>query len=140
MHPTRRFSPTWCVHRGSAIIEQSCRRTLDAGELSHCSMSKVPCYLRTFRRQWGLTQEEVASLLPRGDRNRVSDVERGRALPNAEEILAYAVIFGSCGRATFPKYYDQVEEAVMANAVGFSKLFEHAKTPAGRKKYDLITD
>lgn len=103
-------------------------------------MSKVPCYLRTFRRQWGLTQEEVASLLPRGDRNRVSDVERGKALPNAEEILAYAVIFGSCGRAMFPNYYDQVEDVVMANAVGFSELFEQAKTSVGQKKYNLVTD
>lgn len=103
-------------------------------------MSKVPCYLRTLRRQWGLTQEEVASLLPRGDRNRVSDVERGRALPNAEEILAYAVIFGSCGRSMFPKYYGQVEEAVMANAYELSKKFDRAKTPIARKKYDLIAD
>lgn len=102
-------------------------------------MSKVPCYLRTLRRQWGLTQEEVASLLPRGDRNRVSDVERSRALPNAEEILAYAVIFGSCGRSMFPKYYGQIEEAVMARAYVLSEELNRRKTPAARKKYDLIT-
>jgi hypothetical protein len=102
-------------------------------------MSKVPCYLRTFRRQWGLTQEEVASLLPRGDRNRVSDVERRRALPNAEEIIAYVVIFGSCGRAMFPKFYGQVEEAVMARAYAFSEKLTPLNTPADRKKHDLIT-
>src|SRR3954464_10986562 len=102
-------------------------------------MSKVPCYLRTLRRQWGLTQEEAASLLPRGDRNRVSDVERAGALPNAEEILAYAVIFGSCGRAMFPKFYGQVEEAMMARIYAFSERLKPLNTPADRKKHDLIT-
>jgi transcriptional regulator with XRE-family HTH domain len=101
--------------------------------------SKVPCYLRTLRRQWGLTQEEVASLLPKGDRNRVSDVERGLALPNAEEILAYAVVFGLCGKSMFPRYYDQVEETVMRRAYEFSNRIEPVKTSADRKKYDLTT-
>ena len=103
-------------------------------------MSKVPCYLRAYRRQWGLTQKEVASLLPRGDRDRVSDVERGRALPNAEEILAYAVIFGSCGKVMFPKYYGEVEDIVVARAYEFSERLKRVKTPAARKKQVLFTD
>lgn len=101
--------------------------------------TKVPCYLRTLRRQWGLTQEEVASLLPKGDRNRVSDVERGRAQPNAEEILAYAIIFGSCGRTIFPRCYAQVEELVMTGAYALSERLISINTPAARKKRDLIT-
>ncbi|MBV9829702.1 MAG: helix-turn-helix transcriptional regulator [Alphaproteobacteria bacterium] len=102
--------------------------------------SKVFCYLRTLRRQWGLTQEEVASLLPKGDRNRVSDVERGRALPNAEEIVAYAVIFGLCAREMFPRYYFQVEEAVMIKAYALSEALQSLKSPIAEKKCDLVEE
>ena len=101
--------------------------------------SKVSCYLRALRRQWGLTQEEVASLLPKGDRNRVSDVERGQALPNAEEILAYAVIFGSCGKAVFPRYYGEIEEVVMSRAYQFSERLTPLKTSKAPQKQGLIT-
>ena len=105
-------------------------------------MTKVPCYLRVLRRRWGLTQKEVASLLPRGDRNRVSCVERGEAQPNAEEILAYAVIFGFCGKAVFPRYYDQVEEVVMAHAYTLSETLKRQKTKQrnAKRKQQLITD
>lgn len=77
-------------------------------------------------------------MLPKGDRNRVSDVERGRALPNAEEILAYAVIFGLCGKAMFPRYYARVEDSVMARAYALSEEMKPRKTPAARKKHELI--
>jgi hypothetical protein len=78
--------------------------------------TKVHCYLRTLRRRCGLTQEEVASLLPEGDRNRVSSVEWGEAPPNAAEIVAYGLIFDSSCRALFPGFHEEIEDAVMRRA------------------------
>jgi hypothetical protein len=78
--------------------------------------TKVQCYLRTLRRRWGLTQEEVASLLPEGDRNRVSSVEWGEAPPNAAEIVAYGLIFDSSCRTLFPGFHEEIEDAVMRRA------------------------
>lgn len=83
--------------------------------------SKVQCYLRTLRREWGLSQEEVASLLPKGGRNRVSRVERGVAQPNAQEILAYSLIFGLTAETIFAQLSDETEEVVVRGTI---RLYE----------------
>ena len=102
-------------------------------------MSKVSCYVRSLRKRWNLTQEEVAALLPKGDRNRVSHVENGKAMPNADEILAYAVIFGACGKEVFPDFYGRIEEAVMRSAYELSEKLKRSKKRGVSKKLDLIT-
>jgi transcriptional regulator with XRE-family HTH domain len=101
--------------------------------------SKVPCYLRALRLQWGLKQEEVASLLPKGDRNRVGDVELGVVQPNAQEILAYAVIFGLSAKEIFPRYYAEVEEIVMTRAYALSEKLKIDPSAEARRKQELIT-
>lgn len=100
--------------------------------------SNVTCYLRTHRRKWGLTQAELASLLPRGDRHRVSCVERALTPPNAEEILAYSLIFGSSPLALFPKYATTIDDAVMRGAYKLYQRMERAKTARAARICDLI--
>lgn len=102
-------------------------------------MSKLSCYLRTHRRAWRLTQDNLAALLPRGDRNRVSDVERSKAPPNAAEIIAYAVIFGLSPRQLFPQYFAEVEETVIRNAYALHQaLSDDRSPPAARKRVLLL--
>jgi transcriptional regulator with XRE-family HTH domain len=97
--------------------------------------SKVRCYLRTLRNQWGLTQEELASLLNKGDRKRVMCVESGEAQPNAREILAYQLIFGVPPRDIFPKFCEELDEAVMQGAYRLHQALEDDQSPeAGRKR------
>jgi transcriptional regulator with XRE-family HTH domain len=98
---------------------------------------KVHCYLRTLRRRWNLTQEEVAALLRKCDRNRVSDVERGLIPPNAEEILAYRMIFGASAKAMFPRFHAQVEDRLMRAAYRLHKRVQGAKSPKKRRKREL---
>jgi transcriptional regulator with XRE-family HTH domain len=86
--------------------------------------TRFPCYLAPLRKEWDLSQEELAALLPRGSRNRVSDVESGKAAPNAEEILAYRLIFGAAPHRIFPKYAEEIEDLVMRNA---HALYERLK-------------
>ncbi|HLK16436.1 MAG TPA: hypothetical protein VKT78_16640 [Fimbriimonadaceae bacterium] len=83
--------------------------------------TKVHCYVRTHRRRWGLTQAQVANLLPGGGRNRVSRVERDKTPPNAAEILAYKLIFGSSCRFLFPRFHEEIEDAVMRSAYELHK-------------------
>ncbi|MDR3500679.1 MAG: hypothetical protein P4L72_15805 [Parvibaculum sp.] len=100
--------------------------------------SKVHCYLYTLRREWGLTQEELASLLPRGGRNRVSCVERNKHSPNAEEILAYWVIFGSLGYEVFTGFYGKLEDTVMQAAYRFHEQLEGDTSEKAERKRELI--
>lgn len=96
---------------------------------------RTPCYLRTLRREWGFTQEELARLVLRGYRERVSRVERGIAQPNAPEILAYSLIFGFSPEAIFPAFRAKVEDAVMRQALAlYEQLDESDSKDAMRKK------
>lgn len=97
--------------------------------------TKVHCYLRTLRNEWKLTQEELASLLPKGDRNRVSCVERGERQPNAAEILAYALIFGLSGQRIFPKLAEDTYDAVMQGGYALDQRLEKdGSTEASHKR------
>ena len=103
------------------------------------SMSqKVPCYLRTLSRKWGLTQAEVASLLPRGNRNRVSRVELDKVPPNAQEIVAYRLIFGAPTKAAFPRFVDETEDAVMRGAYQLHRRLERDKSARADKIRRLL--
>jgi len=100
--------------------------------------SKVPCYLRTLRKKWGLTQKELASLVPHCRRNRVSDVERGKILPRASELLAYALIFGFPSQAIFRKYAEDIEDAVMRVAAEFDRRLTDDDSPSAARKIDFL--
>jgi transcriptional regulator with XRE-family HTH domain len=97
---------------------------------------KVHCYLRALRKQWRLSQPELASLLE-GSRNRVSRVERGLVPPNAKEILAYKLIFGSSARVIFPDFYEAIEEQVMQGAYRLHKAVARDTSRVGERKRAL---
>ena len=100
--------------------------------------SKVPCYLRTLRREWNLSQEELAFLVGKGDRNRVSRVEWSEVPPNAGEILAYTLIFGFTGQALFPALHAEIEEKVMQRAYHLYQSLEDDESPEGKRKRELL--
>lgn len=95
-------------------------------------MTTTPCYLRTHRRQWGFTQRELARLIGRGGPERVSDVERTKARPNAAEILAYSVLFGVPPGDIFPALYEGVEERLIEAAYSLDE--ELKDDPAERTR------
>ncbi len=97
-------------------------------------MSNDRCHLRVLRKRWGLTQKEVAALIPKADRNRVSGVERGAAPPSAAEIVAYRLIFGASPERAFPRFYASVEEFVMQRAYRLHKRLEGATTPGATRR------
>jgi transcriptional regulator with XRE-family HTH domain len=57
-------------------------------------LSQLSNYLRSYRRQCGLSQSEVAFLLGSHNGAQVSRYERGHYLPPLRTALAYTTIFG----------------------------------------------
>jgi transcriptional regulator with XRE-family HTH domain len=100
-------------------------------------MPKVPCYLRTRRKEWCLTQKEIAGLLG-SYRARISKIELGLAVPSSFELLAYAFIFGCTPESLFPEYADDIQDAVMAGASRLSVRLEHDDSPEARRKSELL--
>jgi transcriptional regulator with XRE-family HTH domain len=105
---------------------------------SSFSMSTFPIYLRTRRREWKLSQAELAALLPRAGRNRISDVERGHTKPNASDLLACAFIFDISAENLFPAFAESVQDAVMVGAHRLWQAVEGDDSPEARRKYELV--
>lgn len=101
-------------------------------------MTKIPCYLRTLRREWGMTQKELAELMLRGGRARVSGVERNLVSPNAAEIVAYSLLFGMPPAEIFPAFYDHVEEALIAKAYVFHEVLSDDQSSVAARKRKLF--
>lgn len=100
--------------------------------------TKVPCYLRTLRRRWGLTQKEIALLVPRGRRVRVSETERGKVPPRASELLAYALAFGFPPQAIFPAYAETVADEAMRGALELDRSLEEDASPKAARKHEFL--
>jgi DNA-binding XRE family transcriptional regulator len=98
----------------------------------------IPCYLRTYRKEWQLTQDELASLVPGCNRNRVSNIERGKIPPRATELLAYVLIFDCAPQEIFPQLAEGVEDGVMRAAAEFDRKLAKDKSPAAARKVGLL--
>jgi hypothetical protein len=68
----------------------------------------------------------------RGDRYRVSCVERNLVPPNAAEIVAHSVLFGMPPVELFPAFYDQVEERLIKQAYALDEKLEATKDHSHR--------
>lgn len=99
--------------------------------------SKVHCRLRSLRQEWRLKQDDLACLLPVHRRNRVSCVEQGKRPPDAQEILAYSLIFGLPAGEIFPSFVEAVEEAVMQRAYRVRRSLEQHGSAAARVQCEL---
>ena len=72
--------------------------------------SRLPNYLKTYRKRAGLSQDEVAFLLGCQSGAKVSRYERLARQPSLETILAYEVLFGTPASELFAGVYAKVEQ------------------------------
>ena len=84
-----------------------------------------PHSLRQFRKQYALTQEEMAFLLGCNSGTQVTHYERLRRQPSAETILTYQAVFGVPGDTLFPVLYEQVEEKIKKRAHELAERIRH---------------
>lgn len=104
-------------------------------------MSRIlSSYLRTCRRQWALTQRDLARLLGTKSAQHVSRIEHGKRNPSAFLLLGCEIIFGKHARDIFPKFYDEIEEEVIRNLYLFQQELEHTASPSEERKRQLAAE
>jgi transcriptional regulator with XRE-family HTH domain len=78
--------------------------------------TKLPNYLRTFRKRSYLSQDEVAYLLGCKNGSKVSRYERFTRIPSLETAIAYRAVFNVPVDALFAGIFQKVEKKVMRRA------------------------
>lgn len=95
-------------------------------------------YVRTQRRRWALTQEEVADLLGFESRTCISRIEQGKRIPSLESALALEVLFGEPPKQLFPQVYAESEEALMQRASLLQEGLLHTTKPRQMRKRECL--
>ncbi len=78
--------------------------------------TKLPNYLKTYRKRAGLSEDEVAFLLGCAGGQPVSRCEHFHRIPSFRAMLAYRVIFQTSVRELFSGEYQKVERTVARQA------------------------
>jgi transcriptional regulator with XRE-family HTH domain len=104
--------------------------------------SKLPHYLRTYRRRIGLSQDDVAFLLGGRTGTTVSRHERLGRVPSLRTLLAYEVILGAPLRDLFAGAHREVENRTRERARRLAaKMSQAAGANPGartRRKLDML--
>ncbi|MFI4973060.1 MAG: helix-turn-helix transcriptional regulator [Caulobacterales bacterium] len=74
-------------------------------------------YLRTHRKAWALSQQQIADLVGIRARSVISSYERGVNSPSFRTALAYQFVFGVPLTKMFPDLAGEIEEDVMRRAL-----------------------
>jgi len=103
-------------------------------------MPALPNYLRTNRKQFALSQEEVAFLLgvkgmDKG--GKVSRDENYSRVPTLETALAYEAIYGKPVRELFAGLYEQIAQEVSSRA---KILSYRKKEPPDPKRSQALSE
>ena len=98
---------------------------------------KLPCYLATFRENWALTQQELATLLGYKSHRQVSRLEQSACPPKSDAMLATELLFGLPPREMFPGLFDEVEDQAVTRLYGLFKKWEKDSTPDGVRKREF---
>ena len=99
--------------------------------------SSVLCYVRTHRKVWGLTQQELATLVGLRSASHISKIEHGKLPPSFGVALACQVIFGLPPSAMFPHVYSLREEEVMRNIYQLHLALNNPTSLSGLRKGEL---
>ncbi len=97
------------------------------------------CYLRTLRRNWSLTQKELAWIIGTVSSMQVSRYENSKRAPKVEVALACQAIFGVPPSTMFPDAYTLAEEEVMRNMYRMDEALKNTTSPSGIRKRELFS-
>lgn len=86
---------------------------------------KIPNHLRKLRKQMGLTQKEVASLLGFVATKRIILWEQGKAQPSLYNLFRLSIIYSVDPHELYPEHYDELREQLLSSIedVLFTKHF-----------------
>ena len=96
------------------------------------------CALRTYRRTWGLSQQELADILGFESRTHVSRIEHGKRTPHIETALACSTLFGVSLDELFPQLAEEVEERLRERISRLQEGSFQATNSCESRKGELI--
>src|SRR5258708_8409813 len=101
---------------------------------------KLKNYLRTHRKRYSLTQEDVAYLLGCTSDHIVSHHEIGSRLPSLRTALAYEVIFDTPVAELFAGVFEQIEREACDRASVLAHEFWEARRndPTGKRRREVL--
>lgn len=101
---------------------------------------KLASYLRSYRRRWGLTQQDLAFLLGCKSSAVISRLEGRKREPSLKIAVACFIIFGIPAAELFPGIATEVDEAVMVRVWDLYDRLQGDPSRATRAKLDLLED
>jgi transcriptional regulator with XRE-family HTH domain len=99
---------------------------------------KLDCYLRSYRRRWGPTQDELAILLGWKTGAVISRLERYGRQPSLEAAYALEVIFGTAPIELFPGLHAKVKKIVIARVSDLYDELQGNSSKITRLKLDFF--
>ena len=84
-----------------------------------------PNHLGSLRKQWKLSEDELARLLGYRFRSAVHRIATNERTPSLWFVLACEVVFGESPRQLFPALYETVEDQVMRRAKKLDDALRH---------------
>lgn len=97
-------------------------------------------YLRSHRRRWALSQEQLSVLLGFRSAAQLSKFERNERLPNLKTALAFEIIFGVPLGDICEGLRAEVEEEVMRRAYALYERLEHQEDPTSLRNRELLME
>lgn len=107
--------------------------------ISRTMSHRLPSYLHTLRKQWGLSQPELAALLNLSGSALCRFENRSRR-PTAELIIGAEVLFGHGPKDIFPGFYRTVERAIVERAHTERKHLEASADASTAQKIRFLTE
>ena len=103
-------------------------------------MKKLECYLRTHRRRWALTQQELATLVGLQSGPAISRLESRQRQPSLEFAFACEILLGISPPELFPGLFAEVEDAVMRRAYQLHEQLQGGSSRTAQAKIDILMD
>lgn len=104
-------------------------------------MSKtLDCYLRSYRRRWGLTQRELAILIGYRTHAVISRLEQTASRPTLETVYALEVLFGTAPHELFPGLKAAVRDAIIPRVRERYEELQGNSSRTTRVKLDFFED
>lgn len=100
---------------------------------------RLPSYLHTLRKRWGLSQPELAALLNLTGSALCRFENRSRR-PTAELFIGAEVLFGHGPKEVFPGFYRAVERAILERAHAEHERLEALADASTAQKLRFLTE
>jgi DNA-binding XRE family transcriptional regulator len=99
---------------------------------------RIKSYARPLRRQWALTQRELAFLVGVKSSTVISRIEGLKRIPNLATALGYALVFGLGPVDLFPGYMAEVQTAVHGRVNELYEQLQGDPSKGTRVKLDFL--